>query len=31
VRLTLLHGVALKEVTVQSIDRRDFMRHKPSV
>jgi S1-C subfamily serine protease len=31
VRLTLLHGVSLKEVTVQSIDRREFMRHKPSI
>jgi S1-C subfamily serine protease len=31
VRLTLLHGVSLKEVTVQSIDRREFMRHKPAV
>jgi len=31
VRLTLLHGVNLKEVTVRSIDRREFMRHKPTV
>ena len=31
VRLTLLHGVSLKEVTVRSIDRRDFMRQKPGV
>ena len=31
VRLTLLHGVSLKEVTVRSIDRRDFMRTKPSI
>jgi serine protease Do len=31
VRLTLLHGVSLKEVTVHSIDRREFMRAKPSV
>jgi serine protease Do len=31
VRLTLLHGVSLKEVTVRSIDRRDFMRQKPAV
>ena len=31
VRLTLLHGVSLKEVTVHSIDRREFMRTKPTV
>ena len=31
VHLTVLHGVALKEVTVRSIDRREFMRTKPSV
>jgi S1-C subfamily serine protease len=31
VHLTLLHGVGLKEVTVRSIDRRDFMRTKPTV
>jgi serine protease Do len=31
VRLTLLHGVSLKEVTVRSIDRREFMRSKPTV
>ena len=31
VRLTLLHGVSLKEVTVRTIDRRAFMRRKPSV
>jgi S1-C subfamily serine protease len=31
VRLTLLHGVSLKEVTVRSIDRQEFMRRKPSV
>jgi len=31
VRLTLLHGVALKEVTVRSIDRREFMRQKPGI
>ena len=31
VKLTLLHGVSMKEVTVHSIDRRDFMRAKPTV
>jgi S1-C subfamily serine protease len=31
VHLTLLHGVGLKEVTVRSIDRREFMRTKPTV
>ena len=31
VRLTVLHGVSLKEVTVRSIDRKDFMRVKPAV
>jgi S1-C subfamily serine protease len=31
VKLTVLHGVSLKEVTVRSIDRRDFMRSKPTV
>jgi len=31
VHLTLLHGVGLKEVTVRSIDRREFMRSKPTV
>ena len=31
VRLTLLHGVSLKEVTVRSIDRREFMRQKPGI
>jgi serine protease Do len=31
VRLTLLHGVSLKEVTVRTIDRREFMRIKPSI
>ncbi|MBC8022315.1 MAG: serine protease [Burkholderiales bacterium] len=31
VRLTLLHGVSLKEVTVRSIDRREFMRTKPAI
>jgi S1-C subfamily serine protease len=31
VKLTVLHGVSMREVTVQSIDRKDFMRSKPSV
>ena len=31
VHLTLLHGVGMKEVTVRSIDRREFMRTKPTV
>jgi S1-C subfamily serine protease len=31
VKLTVLHGVSLKEVTVQTIDRKDFMRSKPAV
>jgi serine protease Do len=31
VRLTVLHGPNLKEVTVRSIDRREFMRHKPAI
>src|SRR5260221_13805140 len=31
VRLAVLHGVKLKEVTVRSIDRREFMRHKPGI
>jgi S1-C subfamily serine protease len=31
VKLTVLHGVSLKELTVRSIDRREFMRSKPSV
>ena len=31
VKLTVLHGVSLKEVTVRSIDRKEFMRAKPSV
>jgi hypothetical protein len=31
VRLAVLHGVRLKEVTVRSIDRREFMRHKPGI
>ncbi|MGZ5065996.1 MAG: S1C family serine protease [Usitatibacter sp.] len=31
VHLTVLHGVNLREVIVQSIDRLDFMRHKPTV
>jgi hypothetical protein len=31
VHLTLLHGPNLKEVTVRSIDRREFMRRKPGI
>jgi S1-C subfamily serine protease len=31
VRLTVLHGVTPKEVTVKSIDRKDFMRKKQGV
>jgi S1-C subfamily serine protease len=31
VKLTVLHGVSLREVTVRSIDRTEFMRAKPSV
>jgi serine protease Do len=31
VRLMLLHGPNLKEVTVRSIDRREFMRRKPGI
>jgi S1-C subfamily serine protease len=31
VRLTVLHGVSLREVTVNSIDRRDFMRKKTGI
>ena len=31
VRLTVLHGVTLRDVTVHSIDRREFMRRKPTV
>jgi S1-C subfamily serine protease len=31
VNLTLLHGPNLKEVTVRSIDRREFMRRKPGI
>jgi S1-C subfamily serine protease len=31
VRLTVLHGVSLREVIVQSIDRQEFMRRKPSI
>jgi serine protease Do len=31
VKLTLLHGVSLKEVTVNTIDRRDFMRKKAGI
>ena len=29
--LTVLHGTSLKDVTVRSIDRRDFMRRKPGL
>jgi serine protease Do len=29
--LTVLHGVNMKEVTVRSIDRQDFMRRKPGI
>jgi S1-C subfamily serine protease len=29
--LKVLHGVDVREVTVQSIDRREFMRRKPTV
>ena len=31
VKLTVLHGVSLREVTVRSIDRKEFMRAKPAV
>ena len=31
VKLGVLHGVTLSEVTVRSIDRRDFMRRKPGI
>ena len=31
VRLTVLHGPEMKEVTVQSIDRTEFMRHKSGI
>ena len=31
VKLTLLHGVSVKEVTVETIDRKDFMRKKRGV
>jgi S1-C subfamily serine protease len=31
VRLTVLHGPKSKEVTVRSIDRMEFVRHKPGV
>jgi S1-C subfamily serine protease len=31
VRLTVLHGTSLKEVSVRSIDRREFMRRKPTI
>jgi len=30
-RLTVLHGVNVKDVLVQSIDRKEYMRRKPSV
>ena len=29
--LGVLHGTSMKEVTVRSIDRRDFMRRKPGI
>jgi len=31
VRLTVLQGPEVRELTVRSIDRQDFMRHKPAV
>ena len=31
VHLTVLHGVALREVIVRSIERQDYMRRKPTV
>ena len=31
VTLTVLHGPTMKEVMVRSIDRRDFMRRKPTI
>jgi serine protease Do len=31
VRLTVLHGVATRDVTVQSIDRKDFLRKKQGI
>ena len=31
VHLTLLHGPNMKEVTVRSIDRQEFMRRKPGI
>jgi serine protease Do len=31
VHLTVLHGVSLREVIVRSIERQDYMRHKPTV
>jgi serine protease Do len=31
VRLTVLHGPTLREVTVRSIDRQEFMRRKPGI
>ena len=31
VRLTVLHGVETRDLTVQSIDRKEFMRKKPTI
>ena len=31
VKLTVLHGVSMKEVTVKSIDRKDFLRKKQGI
>ncbi len=31
IRLTVLHGPQAKEVTVHSIDRSEFVRHKPGI
>ena len=31
VRLTILHGPTVREVVVRSIDRKEFVRHKPSI
>jgi S1-C subfamily serine protease len=30
-KLTVLHGVNVRDVVVQSIDRKEYVRHKPSV
>jgi S1-C subfamily serine protease len=30
-RLTVLHGPSMKDVTVRSIDRHEFMRRKPTI